>query len=794
MSEEVSTRNVTKFDGSNFLTWKFEVTQVLVSLGIQDIVTGERIIPGDDLASATSRKTWIKDNAKAMFVICSSMETKQKHPMITCTSARAMWEKLSQIHEQKSVANKLILTQRFHEYKMDSSESIVSHVAKIEHLAQQLKDIGQHVDDVMIMAKILGSLPSKYNALRTAWDSVPESKQTVDTLLERLIKEETNLTKEDDATTSALAAISTKKNADKTKNKQQQDRKKKYFECYFCKKPGHIARYCRQRMKGEKFQGKTENQSGHFAMLVQEEPTDGLKDVWLADSGASKHITYRRDWFVDFQATSGDVIRLGDNGLCNIDGIGTIKVEAFGNGKWNSVTLHNVLYVPKIKKNLFSVGAVTALGYTLTFKDEHVLVSKDRKTVVCGLRQSNGICRMFIRMPNKTIPEVNYSGSDLQRWHERLGHINVKELCHMVKSGMINDIKLNEANDFFCEACHLGKSVRMPKRHSSNEKTYKAGEFIHSDVCGPMSMNSIAGSRFFVTFIDEFSNYRTVYFLKHKSDVFDRFVQFVKHVENKFDSKVKVLHSDNGKEYCNQLMRGFLSQKGIAHETTAPYAPEQNGKAERENRTIIEAARTMLVSKNLPTYLWAEAVNTAIHVLNRTTSKRTPEVTPYELWNKRKPIINHFKIFGTAGYVNIPALHRKKFQPNAKKVIMVGYQEDSTNYRIFDPEKRVISLARDVVFDEQCAVSATSRTTSENGGLLLPKASPDDLNKADIFEEDSEYEDSQEEAEEQPPDEHGSKPEIAVQQPVCTVQNQGGEARKQPTNRKVDVQIGRAHV
>lgn len=295
MSEEVSTRNITKFDGSNFLTWKFEVTQVLVSLGIQDVVTGERTMPGDDLASATSRKTWVKDNAKAMFVICSSMEAEQKHPMITCTSAKAMWEKLSQIHEQKSAANKLILTQRFHKYKMDSSESVVSHVAKIEHLAQQLKDIGQHVDDVMIMAKILGSLPSKYNALRTAWDSVPESKQTVDTLLERFIKEETNFSKDDDATTSALAAISIKHNADKTNNKQQQDRKKKNFECYFCKKPGHIARYCRKKLKGEKPYAKTENQTDQFAMLVQEEPTDDLKDVWLADSGASKHITYRRD-------------------------------------------------------------------------------------------------------------------------------------------------------------------------------------------------------------------------------------------------------------------------------------------------------------------------------------------------------------------------------------------------------------------------------------------------------------------------------------------------------------------
>ncbi|XP_018361284.1 PREDICTED: uncharacterized protein LOC108760012 [Trachymyrmex cornetzi] len=158
MSEEISIRHRPKFDGTDFLAWKFSITQIFKSKGIQDVVDGSRIRPED-----TTRETYKffeKDNAKAMFTIGSSLETKFLRPLLTCTSAKEMWDKLIQIHEQKSASNKLILTQRFHEYKMDLTDSVVEHVAKVQNLAQQLIDVGQAVDNITIMAKVLGSLPS----------------------------------------------------------------------------------------------------------------------------------------------------------------------------------------------------------------------------------------------------------------------------------------------------------------------------------------------------------------------------------------------------------------------------------------------------------------------------------------------------------------------------------------------------------------------------------------------------------------------------------------------------------
>lgn len=112
------------------------------------------------------------------------MEYSQLEYLITCETAAEMWSKLSTIHEQKSASNKLTLMTKFHEYKMSSTDSVAQHVAKIENMARQLKDIGEKLSEVIIIAKILGTLPLKFNALVTAWDSVSERDQKKEALIE----------------------------------------------------------------------------------------------------------------------------------------------------------------------------------------------------------------------------------------------------------------------------------------------------------------------------------------------------------------------------------------------------------------------------------------------------------------------------------------------------------------------------------------------------------------------------------------------------------------------------------
>lgn len=181
-----------------------------------------------------------------------------------------------------------------------------------------------------------------------------------------------------------------------------------------------------------------------------------------------------------------------------------------------------------------------------------------------------------------------------------------------------------------------------------------------SDVCGPMSVESLGGAKYFVTFKDDASGFREVYFLKHKSNVYECFQKYERMVVNKFNQTKKVLRSDNGGEYLNKEMQNYILKRGIILETTASYTPEQNGMSERDNRTIVERTRTILHAKDLSLALWAKALNTSVYTLNRTESSKNPGITPYEIWIDKKLNLNRMRIFGSEDFVHMNNNLRKK--------------------------------------------------------------------------------------------------------------------------------------
>lgn len=193
-------------------------------------------------------------------------------------------------------------------------------------------------------------------------------------------------------------------------------------------------------------------------------------------------------------------------------------------------------------------------------------------------------------------------------WHERLAHQNI---THVMKYLKDKKIEVETKRDFFCEACVLGKKSRNFIK-SSRSKTKEPGELVHADVCGYMDPTSYGGSRYFLLFKDNFSHYKTVYFLSSKTEVLKFFVDYLKKTKNQLGREIRRLRTDNGLEFVNAQMKEIIRDRGIEHETSVPYTPEQNGSVERENRTIVEAARTMLFAKGLDKRLWAEAVNAAV--------------------------------------------------------------------------------------------------------------------------------------------------------------------------------------
>ena len=279
---------------------------------------------------------------------------------------------------------------------------------------------------------------------------------------------------------------------------------------------------------------------------------------------------------------------------------------------------------------------------------------------------------------------------------------------------MVNGLNIDtkEAVDRNCEGCAMGKQHRQPFPKKSQSTTTKLLELIHSDVCGPMDVPSVRGSRYFVTFIDDFSRYPTVYMMKQKSEVLEKFGQFVNLVENRTGLKVERLHieesetvkrlrSDNGGEYFSKDFDKFCNSRGIQREPTIPYSPQQNRFAERMNRTLLETARSMLHHAKKPLDLWADAISTASYTRNRSPTAALKGVTPYELWHDKKPGVSAMKVFGCKTYVHVPDAKRKgKLQRKSIPCIFVGYPANELGYKLYNSETKQMFRSRDVIFME----------------------------------------------------------------------------------------------
>ena len=230
------------------------------------------------------------------------------------------------------------------------------------------------------------------------------------------------------------------------------------------------------------------------------------------------------------------------------------------------------------------------------------------------------------------------------------------------------------------------------------------GAIAHSDIIGKMSVPSLAGNLYVMVIKDEASSWREIYVLKDKSaaSTLRCFKDYVAKVKaSSAGRRVIRFRSDWGREYRNKDWDDFLLAEQIVQEEPPPISSESNGFVERENRTLLDKARSLLFSYELPQRLWAEAVNTAAYLLNRLPFSRQKEKTPFELWHGKKPDVSHLKVFGCDAFRMDP--HRKKLDPRSKIGRMVGYGATKDIFRVFDPHHGTgqVFLTRDVLFDEE---------------------------------------------------------------------------------------------
>ena len=181
---------------------------------------------------------------------------------------------------------------------------------------------------------------------------------------------------------------------------------------------------------------------------------------------------------------------------------------------------------------------------------------------------------------------------------------------------------------------------------------------MHSDVCGRIQVTSPSGNRYFFTLIDDHSRFTVIRLMKTKDEAATAIKEYVALMFNRFGRKPIALRMDNGQEYMSNDLEDFLRKKGIEHQFTVAYTPQQNGVAERKNRTLGEAARCMLSDANLNNHFWGEAILTATDLQNRLTSK-VLDKTLIELFTRHKPDLFHMRIFGSRMFSLIPPKKKK---------------------------------------------------------------------------------------------------------------------------------------
>jgi len=507
---------------------------------------------------------------------------------------------------------------------------------------------------------------------------------------------------------------------------------------YYCGKKGHIQNVCFKKHADDA--KRKQASAKHKGYFVEEEDKDfshefrlftvdcalsasNESDIWYVDSGASSHMTGKKEFFDSLEeSTYGPKIYLGDDSGYEIKGYGVIPVK-LSNGK--IIHLKNVVYVPGIKKNLISVSMMTDQDMQVEFFKTHCVIKDCKNEIVAtGMRVGS-----LYRLDAKSIPKqamVAGGSTAEQLWHQRFGHLNLQDLLLLQKKGMVEGLPIFHNIQLNCDGCALGKMHREQFPVHDRRKETNILELVHTDICGPMQTRSLGGAYYFLLFTDDCTRYSWVYFLSKTSQTFQCFIEFNTLVEKQFGKSIKILRSNQGGEYKLGEFMKFCKAHRIVQQYTVPHTPQQNGVVERKNKTLVECARSMLQGKGLSNSFWAEAINTAVYLKNRSPTRYLGFKTPFEALYGFKPAVNHLTVFGSKAFAHIPKADRKKLDPKSIRSIFVGYGTEFKAYKLFNPESRKTFASRDVVFHEQVQEGKDDTGDDWHIPLLMDESSEDE--------------------------------------------------------------------
>jgi len=457
---------------------------------------------------------------------------------------------------------------------------------------------------------------------------------------------------------------------------------------------------------------------------------------WILDSGASENMAGDRAWFESLHPM-GSTVRIATAGGASLasHSLGSVHLA---NHKGERVVLGRVLFVPGLAFNLLSVSRLANIGGHIEFKGSLCKVTKENVEVLRadlehkvwvvkgdqwepGLRALVGMTQALPAVIGPTSNALHTQGISPSRtkatwdlWHRRLAHLGFDSM-KMLFGGLSTGSSIartghsTSIRECACEGCVMGKIVRLPFPPSSSHAK-NVLDLVHTDLCGPMGVDSIGGARYVMVLLDDHSRYPWVYFLRAKSDATKFFKDWLIKVERLTEHKLEIIRSDNGGEYTSNAFEKYLTDLGIDHQTTVPYTSQQNGVAERTNRTIVERTIALMHSERLPTGLWAEVMDTVVYLKNRSPSRALKRSTPFEALTGERPNLSHLRVVGCAAWSLIMKGKRDgKLAPRARLCCFLGYSNTQKAYKLWDPIERTVVISRDVTFDETISPSRLER-------------------------------------------------------------------------------------
>jgi len=743
---KVRVQAINKLQGaSDWLAWKEAAEEVLdlnrlwrgVVIDVDTACTS--IVQQNKLKLA---KLWLRHS------LCDELQN-----MVTGHTAAQVWSELCKRFERNTAAHVSLLYRELTGLTLGSQETVAEYFSRGEGLRQRFVAAGRALDEEHLAFQLLEGLPEKFS-IEIAIINSTHDRLTLSNIRQVMLKQEEVLASRQ-AQTQAASAYSVDLRRGPQHSAPYVQQYRPLLKCFACGEAGHIARHCIGRYQRRHatatppppppraprhphphsqpaIQQRAFQAAAQELHVLQEDHTESAMNIgehsvpgaWMLDSGATRCVTGDKSLLFNYREQSTErFVVYGNGAKLSVVGIGdAVVLSRIG----NSITVRDVWYVPGTCANLLSITSLTEIGYTCVFNGSHCNVVKQGKTVLTALQQNRAYLLEGQRY-KQGVTVAASAAANIDVWHARLGHISMGGVTALAQKNLVRGLDINkhtveQAETTDCTACGLAKQARNTFTNSTTVAA-KAGHVLHTDLCGPLPQ-SFGGARYFMVVVDDYSRFSFVHTIKAKSDASSVLQKTIQLVETQTGNKVKTVRSDRGGEFLGTELTDWLTEKGIQRQMTCSYTPQQNGVAERLNRTLVEGTRALLLQTCANVGLWAELLTAKNYTRNR-TAVANRNVTPWEGFYGRAPDVSHLRVLGSKTYVQLPKQVREgKLNAVSELGRLVGYSDVSKAYRVLLNGTTTVRETRDVKFVEsdhkfEQEATGAAQPTAEKDTLLL---------------------------------------------------------------------------